>query len=137
MSEGKRKTDALGKIVALRKIEYKLARSGSKSLAGEELIYSLLRLSDHLVESGAGEQSKAILAEALGLAGTIKSASGPSIRELTQSSGARVDALQGLASVRASMVERPTDTALREKLLITLVVDMTHRTGRCGTLPRR
>jgi hypothetical protein len=124
MGEGKRQTDALRKIVALRKIQYELSRSGSKSLAGEELIYSLLRLSDHLVESGAGEQSKPLLAEALSVADRIKSVGEPSIRELTQSSGARSKALQGLASVRASMAERPTDTALREKLLIALVVDM-------------
>ena len=122
--KGKLKTDALRKIVAMRQMQYKLARSGRKPQAGEELIYSLLRLSDHLVETGAGEQSKPILAEALSLADTMKSASGPSIRELTVSSGARVEALRGLATVRASLEERPTDTALREKLLIAWVVDM-------------
>jgi hypothetical protein len=121
---GKRKTAALRKIVALRQVQYSLARSSSKSLAGEELVYSLLRLSDHLVESGVGEESKPFLDEALSVAGTIKSASEPRIRELTQSSGSRVDALRGLAAVRASLAERPTDTALREKLLIALVVDM-------------
>ncbi len=122
--KGTLKTAALRKIVALRQVQYSLARSRSKSLAGEELVYSLLRLSDHLVESGVGGESKPVLDEALSVAGTIKSASEPSIRELTQSSGSRVDALQGLAAVRASLAERPTDTALREKLLIALVVDM-------------
>ena len=124
--KGKLATHALRKIVALRQTQYKLARSGRKSQASEELIYSLVRLSGHLVETGAGEQPLAgqtwVLTGKLGMPRARA-------RNLLESLGARVT---GSVSAKTSVLLAGEDAGSKlrkaEKLGIEVIDEEAFRT---------
>ena len=118
-----RKAACLGRITALRQIDYDTSRPEGKAQAGEALIASLLALTDAKAEADDSAAASDACRKALAIATALKLESRATIQAHADSLAAHQKAEQKIAALKARLESAPTNAAARAELVTALVVE--------------